>query len=529
VPPPDGVAHRRGLGALIGVLVAAIALGVGQLVAALVAPGASPIVAVGQAAVDLSPQPLKSFAIRSFGSADKTVLVVGIIVVLALASAWLGGVALRRPPLGFVGIAALAGVGLAAALTRPDATGSWVLPTLVGAGAAGLAFATLEARAAAVPDAMVVSDASVVVPVAADAVEPKGFDRRRFLAAALAVGAAAGATGAFGAIVARDRSRVAAARAAVRIPAPRDPAPPLPSGAELDVDGLAPFFTPNADFYRVDTALLVPSVDVRTWTLRIHGMVEREIVLDFDRLIARPLIERDVTLACVSNPIGGHYIGNARWIGARLAPILEEAGVHPDADQIVSRSVDGMTIGTPTRVALDGRDAMLAVGMNGRPLPVEHGFPVRMIVPGLYGYESATKWITDIELTTFDAYDAYWVQRGWAQETPIETGSRIDVPRGGSRLGAGPVIVAGIAWAQHRGISRVEVRVDDGPWNDASPAAQDSIDTWRQWAWRWDATPGPHALTVRATDGTGAVQPEVRAQPFPSGATGWHAVEVTID
>jgi DMSO/TMAO reductase YedYZ molybdopterin-dependent catalytic subunit len=360
-------------------------------------------------------------------------------------------------------------------------------------------------------------------------VEPKGFDRRRFLAAALAVGAAAAATGAFGAIVARDRSRVAAARAAVRIPAPRDPAPPLPSGAELDVDGLAPFFTPNADFYRVDTALLVPSVDVRTWTLRIHGMVEREIVLDFDRLIARPLIERDVTLACVSNPIGGHYIGNARWIGARLAPILEEAGVHPDADQIVSRSVDGMTIGTPTRVALDGRDAMLAVGMNGRPLPVEHGFPVRMIVPGLYGYESATKWITDIELTTFDAYDAYWVQRGWAQETPIETGSRIDVPRGGSRLGAGPVIVAGIAWAQHRGISRVEVRVDDGPWNDASPAAQDSIDTWRQWAWRWDATPGPHALTVRATDGTGAVQPEVRAQPFPSGATGWHAVEVTID
>jgi hypothetical protein len=255
-------------------------------------------------------------------------------------------------------------------------------------------------------------------------------------------------------------------------------------------------------------------------------MVDHEMVLTLDDLMARDLIERDITLTCVSNEVGGPYIGNARWVGAPLKPLLEEAGVHPGADQIVSRSVDGFTVGTPTSVATDGRDAMLAVSMNGEALPFTHGFPVRMIVPGLYGYVSATKWITDIELTTFDAYDAYWVQRGWAQQAAIKTESRIDTPRSNAKVGT--VMVAGVAWAQHRGIERVEVRVDDGEWNDATLSTQDTTDTWRQWRWPWQASVGNHTLQVRATDADGETQPEQPLPPFPNGATGWHTVSVTV-
>ena len=257
-------------------------------------------------------------------------------------------------------------------------------------------------------------------------------------------------------------------------------------------------------------------------------MVDREVVLTYDQLLRRPLIERDITLTCVSNQVGGPYIGNARWVGAALQPILEAAGVHPAADQIVSRSADGMTIGTPTAAAMDGRDAMLAVAMNGEPLPVNHGFPVRMVIPGLYGYVSATKWVVDLELTTFGAFDAYWVQRGWAQQAPIKTQSRIDVPRSKQGLPRGPVTVAGVAWAQRRGIERVEVRVDEDAWQEATLAEQDTIDTWRQWSMRWDATPGSHLLEVRATDDTGAVQTGARVPPIPNGATGWHRITVTV-
>ena len=254
--------------------------------------------------------------------------------------------------------------------------------------------------------------------------------------------------------------------------------------------------------------------------------IDREMELTFEQLMSREVIERDITIACVSNEVGGPYIGNARWIGVPLKPLLEEAGVHPDADQIVSRSVDGFTVGTPTAVAMDGRDAMLAVSMNGETLPFTHGFPVRMIVPGLYGYVSATKWLTDIELTTFAAYDAYWIDRGWAQQAPIKTESRIDTPRAGADVKVGTVMVAGVAWAQHRGIQRVQVRVDGGPWNDATLAMQDTTDTWRQWTWPWRATSGQHTIEVRATDAEGAVQSEHRAPPFPDGATGWHTVQV---
>ncbi|MGW7189085.1 molybdopterin-dependent oxidoreductase, partial [Streptomyces sp. NPDC054838] len=288
------------------------------------------------------------------------------------------------------------------------------------------------------------------------------------------------------------------------------------------------------DFYRVDTALVVPRVDAGDWRLRIHGDgVTRPLTLDLRELLARPLVEHDITLTCVSNEVGGPYAGNARWLGVRLADLLREAGVRPPsrggrADQLVARSVDGMTIGTPVEAVMDGREALLAVGMNGEPLPFAHGFPVRMVVPGLYGYVSACKWLRELRLTTFDAYDAYWVRRSWAQQAPVKTQSRIDTPRPLAEPAAGRVVVAGVAWAQHRGIARVEVRVDGGPWQEARLADADGDDTWRQWLWPWQAAPGRHTLEVRATDRTGVAQTGERSGTVPDGATGWHAVTVRV-
>ncbi|EST38239.1 hypothetical protein N566_08555, partial [Streptomycetaceae bacterium MP113-05] len=329
-------------------------------------------------------------------------------------------------------------------------------------------------------------------------------------------------------------SSATASRRKVRLPRPDDAAARIPSGADLDVPGLSPFTTPNGEFYRVDTALVVPKVDATTWSLQVHGEgVSSPVTLRFRDLLKRRLIERDITMTCVSNPVGGDYVGTARWIGVPLAPLLREAGVRPPseggrADQLVARSVDGMTIGTPVEAVMDGRDAMLAIGMNGQPLPFDHGFPVRMLVPGLYGYVSACKWIEDIELTTFDAYDAYWVRRNWSNRAPIKTQSRIDTPKPLASPKAGTVPVAGVAWAQHRGISRVEVRVDGGEWQEARLAAEAGVDTWRQWVWEWPATSGSHTLEVRATDGEGRLQNGERAGTVPDGATGWHSVVVDV-
>jgi DMSO/TMAO reductase YedYZ molybdopterin-dependent catalytic subunit len=355
---------------------------------------------------------------------------------------------------------------------------------------------------------------------------PGGIDRRRFFLTGATGVAAALVAGSAGRVFAR-RFEADASRAAVRLPSTAA-IPEPPAGTNLRVPGLSPFITPNEDFYRVDTALLVPAVKAEGWQLRVHGMVERELTLTFDQLMARPLVARDITLACVSNEVGGEYVGNARWLGALLKEILEDAGVDPLADQLVSRSVDGFTAGTPTSVVMDGRDALLAIAMNGEPLPLDHGFPVRMVVPGLYGYVSATKWLVDIELTTFDAFDAYWIRRGWAQQAPIKTQSRIDTPRPEARARAGTVPVAGVAWAQHRGIAAVELRVDGGPWIPAELSVEDTVDTWRQWLVRWDATAGEHELQVRATDQTGMVQSEEHAPPFPDGATGYHSVKVQV-
>ncbi len=500
-----------------GVLAAGVTLGAAELVAGLLGRASSPVLVVGGAFVDRTPRWLKELAIRQFGEDDKAVLVGGILVVLLLAAAVLGALAVRRPRLGHGGVAALGVLGAAAALSRPAAQALDALPSLAGALAGGTA---LHLLVRAVPRAGAVAPGT----------GGRALDRRGFLAVAAAAAAGAGAAGALGRVLQR-RFDAGASRAAVRLPRPASPAPALPAGAGVGVAGVAPFTTPNEAFYRVDTALVVPQVRAEDWRLRVHGMVERELVLDFEDLLARPLLERDITLTCVSNEVGGRLVGTARWLGASLADLLAEAGVRPGATQLVSRSVDGMTIGTPVRTATDGRDALLAVGMNGEPLPPEHGFPVRMVVPGLYGYVSGCKWITEIEVTTFDAYDAYWVRRGWAEDAPIRTSSRIDAPKPFARVREGSTVaVGGVAWAQTRGIARVEVRVDGGPWQRARLGAAAGEDTWRQWAWAWAVRGrGAHTLEVRATDGDGQVQEQERATPFPSGSTGWHSVVVTAD
>jgi len=517
----DAPAVRWPVGAAIGVLSGAIAIGTATLAAGLIGTATAPVLAVGAAAVDGSPEWLKRFAIDTFGTDDKTALLLGIGVVLTIAAVVLGIVSLRRPRAGIMGLIALGVVGALAAVTRPENGIVAAVPSLAGTAAALWAYLWLRGRAGLPPIVPPTDDADAAPPM------PVGLDRRRFLFGGAVVAGLALAPGFVGEYLVR-RSEAAASRSAVRLPTVSDAAAPTPPNADLHVDGEIPFITPNEDFYRVDTALFVPAVQTDGWALTVHGMVDRPLTLDFDQLVARPLIERDITLCCVSNEVGGRYIGNARWTGTLLAPLLQEAGIQPGVTQLVSRSTDGFTTGTPASVALDGRDAMLVVAMNGEPLPLQHGFPVRMVIPGLYGYESACKWITDIEATTYEAYSAYWVERGWAQRVLIKTESRIDVPKRGESVPAGPVTVAGIAWAQHRGISTVEIQIDGGAWARAKLGAVDTIDTWRQWRYDWEAAPGGHTITVRATDGDGMVQTDVQAQPFPSGATGLHQIPVTV-
>lgn len=516
---------RALLGATSGLLAAAVAVGVGELVAALTEPATSPLVVVGGTFIDLTPEWLKSFAIATFGDQDKLALLGGIVATLAIVAAGLGALATRDLRLGIAGIVLFGGVGSAAALTRPGATPADVLPTLLGTAAALVALVLLIR--AIVPGAAMTVESQRADPVDPGVIRLASGEpatRRSFLA--LSAGTLAIAAGSMAA--ARLVTGRPSSGASIALPRPVSPVGAIPSGAELGIDGLSPYLTPTDRFYRVDTALVIPSVDVNGWRLRIRGLVDRPMELTYAELLARPLVERVITLTCVSNQVGGKYAGTATWLGVPLRDLLAEAGVQPGADQIVSRSVDGMSIGTPTTVAMDGRDAMIAVGMNGVPLPPVHGFPARMLVPGLYGYVSATKWLTEIELTTFDAFDPYWVARGWAPEAPIKTMSRIDTPKPLSTVAAGRIAIAGVAWAQHRGVERVEVRIDGGAWQEARLAAVDTIDTWRQWVLAWDATPGRHLLEVRATDATGATQLEERAEPFPDGATGWHSIVMTV-
>jgi DMSO/TMAO reductase YedYZ molybdopterin-dependent catalytic subunit len=526
--------HRVVSGAIAGFLSGAVAVGVGQLVAGITGPSGSPVVEVGQLQIDLTPPALKDFAIREFGSHDKTVLVGGILVVIAILAAAFGALAMRRMAFGFAGLTILGALGLIAVATRPDSRPVDATPTIAAIAAAAVTLAVLirgaqplRASETAAPRARTPGGKRAAARQPALPATDPGLTRRRFLVLG---GAAAGtaAVGVLGGNLLADRFSVAAEAASLRLPRPRVPAPRLPAGSDLHIPGLSSFVTPNQAFYRVDTALVLPEVPSSSWKLHIHGMVDREIDVTFDDLLRMPLVEDYITLCCVSDPVEGPYVGNAKWLGAKVATLLRQAGIQAGADQLFCTSADGFNSGTPVEVVMDGRDALLAVGMNGTPLPVAHGFPVRLVVPGLYGYVSACKWITDIEVTTYAANTAYWAQRGWSQQAPIKTESRIDVPGGLSSLPGGTTQVAGVAWAQHKGIDAVEVRIDRGPWNEARLAAVPGIDCWRQWVFDWDASSGTHLIEARATDATGYTQTAVQAGPPPNGASGYPSIQVTV-
>ena len=508
---------------LAGLLTGAVALGVAELTAAVTGPNGAPVIAVGETAINLTPVPVKEFAIAHFGTHDKAALVAGILMLLAAFAVLIGVLAVRRLAYGLAALAVFAAVGVAAAVSQGG--GLNVVPTLAGTAvaAATLVLMVRAIRGAARPE----TAGPVEVTGLAGGPGGKGLERRRFLivgAGAAALGVAAGGLG--NALL--GRFSVASSRAAVRLPGPAVPAPAVPAGTDLRIPGLTPFMTSNASFYRVDTDLVLPQVSPETWTLTIDGMVDRPVELTFAELLKMSLTEADITLVCVSNQVGGTYNGNATWLGVPLAGLLRRAGVRAGADQVLSAATDGMTISTPVAAIMDGRNALLAVGMNGQPLPVAHGFPARMIVPGLYGYVSATKWVTKLTLTTFARQKAYWTQRGYSAQAPVKTESRIDVPKPLSQVKAGRITVAGVAWAPAKGIAKVEVSADDGPWQQATLAASGGIDTWRQWMWGWDARPGLHNLRVRATDNSGATQTPRRAYPVPDGASGWDSVVVTV-
>ena len=527
-----GTWRRRGHGFLAGVttglLAGGVAIGTAVLAAAFVRPQASPVIAIGDAVLGRASDGVKTFALQSSGGNYKLMLLAAIYAVIAVLAMAIGLLARRRLAGGVTGMAALGAVGAFVALTRPESHATDVVPSLIG-GVAGAAALVLLVRAGE-PQVILAAAAQRARGGYRGAGEPDvvGTNRRNFLLAGLSAAGAAVAAGVAGQVLSRQRFNVTGSRNAVTLPAPVQKAPPLRPGAELDnIAGISPFYTPNAAFYRVDTALVVPQLTTANWQLRIHGMVDKPITINFDDLMKRPQIQRDITIVCVSESVGGGYIGNARWQGPRLADLLREAGVHPGASQVVMRDVQGMAIGVSTEALLDGRDAMLAVSMNGVPLPAEHGFPVRVVVPGLYGYVSACKWVVDMELTTYAAYNAYWVKRGWSEQASVKTESRIDTPKPGKALAAGPVVIAGVAWAQHKGIARVEVGVD-GVWQEATLAAQDTVDTWRQWYYRWQAPPGAHTIQVRATDQTGYTQTAVVQGAEPNGATGYHTIQVDV-
>lgn len=515
--------------AVAGVAAGGLALGISELMAGILRRTPSLVGAVGDLVIDWLPASVVHFGIETFGTSDKAVLVGAILVVSGLAAAGLGRLGIRAFHRGAVGFAAFGVVGALAAFRDPEAglapvLGSTTLAVTVGIGALGLLLRLLPQKPPASG-----SPVGTILTTAGDAgmAQPIGVpDRRAFLVAA---GTAAGAAVAFSGLGRRlSRGRAAASRGRYELPGVADPVS-APPAASIDVPGVTPVVVPSSRFYQIDTRLLgPPAVDADRWRLRIGGLVERPYELDFSELLALPMVEEYVTLCCVSNEVGGELVGNAAWRGVRLAELLQRAGVNREGTQVVGRSVDGFTVGFPTEAVFDGRTALVAVGMNGEILPRAHGFPARLVVAGLYGYVSATKWLTEIELTRFDEFDAYWVPRGWSKIAPVKTQSRIDVPRTGADIGTGEVAVAGVAWAPDIGIAAVEVSVDDGPWERAELGASANENTWVQWVHRWTAAPGEHTLRCRATDDTGAVQTAQRQDPRPDGATGYHTVRVVV-
>lgn len=504
-------------GALSGVLAAVAGVATGSGLAALMGVP-SPIESVGNRVIDLVPRPLKEFAIEQFGTNDKPVLIGSVAATLLVAAAVAGWLGLRRPRLALAVTAALGVIAIVTAVLDRTSTSNPVVTAIPSVLTLVVSVALLTVFLKALELAPKVGDET-----------PAGFNRRAFLQVVLAASAAI----AVGGTVARflGSSAGADSRAAVRLPKPASPAPAVPAGAQVKLSGISPYVTPNKDFYRIDTALRVPQVAADTFNLRIHGMVDQELNLSFEDLLKERLVERRITLTCVSNEVGGPYVGNAAWLGVPVAELLARAGVQAGADAVKTTSADDMTIGTPLDALTDtDRGALIAIGMNGEPLPLVHGFPVRMVVPGLYGYVSATKWLVDIEVTKFSDFKAYWSTRGYDEEAPIKLSSRIDVPKAFQALPRDNVRIGGVAWAQGVGIERVEVKIDDGPWNDVELADQDNVNTWRQWSWTWDdATEGNHQVTVRATDADGTTQTSDRVPIAPDGSTGWHNVRFRVE
>jgi DMSO/TMAO reductase YedYZ molybdopterin-dependent catalytic subunit len=487
------------------VLAAIVGIAAGHLVAAVIDPASSPVLAIGSTVIDLTPTPVKEWAVAQFGTADKPILVGSVLAGAVLLAAIGGVLARRRFALGAGVLVALVMVAGLAAVARPTAGPLDVLPAVAAAltGVGALWWLTRSAADATTGTA-----------------EDGSPSRRGVLIAAGALAVAAAAMGGVGRWVASLR----ADPSDVTLPTPTDPAPAFPQGLEGKVDGLSSFRTPNDDFYRIDTRLTLPTLGVEDYELVIDGDVESRQTFSFDDLTAMDLIERDITLTCVSNDVGGPYVGGARWLGVRLTDLLDLAGVGDTADQILSTDVDGMTISTPLKVATDGRDAMIAIGMNGEALPREHGFPARMVVPGLYGYVSACKWITRMTLTTYDEQEAYWTERDWAIDAPIKIASRIDTPKSFEDIKAGDTFIAGVAWAQDRGIGKVEVQIDGNAWQEVELGPSAGVDYWRQWFMPWRAESGEHTLAVRATSQEGELQTPARATPFPDGASGYQSI-----
>jgi len=500
--------------ALYGVLAALAGTGVGHLVAALTEPESSPVLAVGEVVIDHTPTSLKNWAIAHFGSNDKTILVGSVLVGVLVLAAVAGLLARRAFRYGAALLVALVAVALYAALSRPVVHPGDAVPGLV-TGLVGLAvlwvLTRLEQGRPVTPDRRSAATADAAT------------SRRAVLLAAAGVAAVAAAGGYAGRVIAHARQAIGD----IALPSPASAAPAFPRGLDDKVRGITPFRTTNDAFYRVDTRLSLPIVDADSWSLTIDGDVGREQTFTFDDLLAMPLIERDITLTCVSNDVGGPYVSGARWLGVRLTDLLDRARVGRTADQILSTDVDGMTISTPLALATDGRDAMIAVGMNGGPLPREHGFPARMVVPGLYGFISACKWISRMTLTTYDDHTAYWTDRGWDTHAPIKIASRIDTPDG-LHVKAGRTFIGGVAWAQPVGVERVEVQIDGGRWQRATLGPSAGNDYWRQWYLPWDAKPGSHQVSCRATDKQGNVQTPARAMPFPNGASGIQRLVVAV-
>jgi DMSO/TMAO reductase YedYZ molybdopterin-dependent catalytic subunit len=491
---------------------------VSELAAGLFSSLPSLIEGVGNWVIDIVPESVKHWAISVFNTNDKLALLIGMTLVVVLIGAAVGVVARKHFE---VAIAAFIGFGVLGAMAASrDLAVSLGVAIISGGLAAITGLLSLQWLLGVAAPTQTVGNLE----------GPHDNSRRSFIFGVSAVFGLAVASAGVGRVLLQRAKQVVAGRTEVVLPVPVEAVGTVPAGAELSgISGLSPVVTPNASFYRIDAAFSVPKVNLPEWTLNIKGMVDRPYTIDYADILNMPMIERYVTLSCVSNNVGGDLVGNAKWLGVPLTEILDRAGVQTDAEQIVGRSVDDFTVGFPVEAAYDGRDALLAIGMNDEPLPFEHGFPARLVVAGLYGYVSATKWISEIELTRWDDFDAYWVPRGWAKEAPVKTQSRIDTPPSGSEVPPGSRQVAGVAWAPDRGIARVEVQLgDDGPWLEAGLSEPLSDSSWRQWAIEWDAPLGTHRIRVRATDGEDEVQTEAIVPPAPNGATGWHTIEITV-